>query len=91
MRRIFYMEDADCEGGIFCILRVIRECLKLSAFFSMRQKKTTVCLEISIIVSVQDVKIIKVPNHTRTKGITHKVKPYRGSGDLNSIHFFRRG
>ena len=85
------MEDADCEGGIFYTPRVIRECLKFSAFLSMRQKKTTVCLEISIIVSVQNVKIIKVSDHARTKCIAHKIKPYRGSGDLNSIHFFRRG
>ena len=91
MHRIVCRDDAGCEGGIFYIQEVIREYLKLSVSLSMRQKKTTVCLEISVIVSVQDVKIIKVPDHARTKGITHKIKPCRGSSDLNSIHFFRRG
>ena len=91
MHRIVCKDDADCEGGIFYIQEVIREYLKLSASLSMRQKKTTVCLKISVIVSVQDVKIIKVTDHTWTKGITHKIKPYRGSGYLNSIHFFKIG
>ena len=91
MHRIVYKDDAGCEVGIFYIQEVIREYLKLLAFLLMRQKKTTVCLEISVIMSVQDVKIIKVSDHARTKGITHKIKPCRGSSDLNSIHFFRRG
>jgi len=91
MHRIVYKDDAGCEGGIFYIQEVIREYLKLSVFLLMRQKKTTVCLEISVIMGVQDVKIVKVPDHTRTKGISHKIKPYRSSGYLNSIYFFRRG
>ena len=91
MHRIVCKDGAGCEGGIFYIQEVIREYLKLSAFLSMRQKKTTVCLKISVIVRVQDVKIIKVPDHTRAKGVTHKIKPCRGSSDLNSIYFFRRG
>lgn len=65
--------------------------LKLLAFLLMRQKKTTVGLEITIIMRVQDIKIFDVSNHSWTYRITHNIEPCRCAGYLQITDPFKSG
>ena len=60
MRRIVYKAYVGYLGDIFYIRAGIRGYLKLSVFFLIWQKKTTVRLKVSIIVCVQNIKAFKV-------------------------------
>ena len=77
MRRIVCKEYAGCWGGIFYTQAASRGYLKLLAFFLIWQKKTTVSLKITVIMSMQDIKSFNVRDHPWTYGITHHMEPYR--------------
>ena len=91
MRRKACTGSVGCGEGIFYIQGVSHAYLKLLAFPLTRQKKTTVGLEISVIMSVQDIKPFNVSDHSRTYGITHNMEPCWCASYLHTTHFFKRG